>query len=300
VIYLYSKSSLKRKEHVVGYLFILPNMIGILVFVLGPVIAGLLLSFTQWDILSSPRWISIGNYKELLHDTLFWTGLKNTAYYVLLTVPAGMVVSLLLAILVNVPLRGVNFFRSTYFLPVVTSTVAISIVWKWLYNPEFGILNFILNLIGLPSKQWLSDPKLAMPCIAIMSIWHGMGYDMVIFLAGLKGIPTQLYEAAKIDGGSRTQMFLWITLPLLTPTLFFVLVMSVISSFQVFGEIYVMTNGGPGNATLTYNYFLYQNAFLWFKMGYAASLGYVLFLIIFLLTLMQVKFLGGRVSYELL
>jgi multiple sugar transport system permease protein len=275
-------------------------MIGILVFVLGPVIAGLLLSFTQWDILSSPRWISIGNYKELLHDTLFWTGLKNTAYYVLLTVPAGMVVSLLLAILVNVPLRGVNFFRSTYFLPVVTSTVAISIVWKWLYNPEFGILNFILNLIGLPSKQWLSDPKLAMPCIAIMSIWHGMGYDMVIFLAGLKGIPTQLYEAAKIDGGSRTQMFLWITLPLLTPTLFFVLVMSVISSFQVFGEIYVMTNGGPGNATLTYNYFLYQNAFLWFKMGYAASLGYVLFLIIFLLTLMQVKFLGGRVSYELL
>jgi len=275
-------------------------MIGILVFVLGPVIAGLLLSFTQWDILSLPRWISIGNYKELLHDTLFWTGLKNTAYYVLLTVPAGMVVSLLLAILVNVPLRGVNFFRSTYFLPVVTSTVAISIVWKWLYNPEFGILNFILNLIGLPSKQWLSDPKLAMPCIAIMSIWHGMGYDMVIFLAGLKGIPTQLYEAAKIDGGSRTQMFLWITLPLLTPTLFFVLVMSVISSFQVFGEIYVMTNGGPGNATLTYNYFLYQNAFLWFKMGYAASLGYVLFLIIFLLTLMQVKFLGGRVSYELL
>ena len=275
-------------------------MIGILVFVLGPVIAGLLLSFTQWDILSSPRWISIGNYKELLHDTLFWTGLKNTAYYVLLTVPAGMVVSLLLAILVNVPLRGVNFFRSTYFLPVVTSTVAISIVWKWLYNPEFGILNFILNLIGLPSKQWLSDPKLAMPCIAIMSIWHGMGYDMVIFLAGLKGIPTHLYEAAKIDGASRTQMFLWITLPLLTPTLFFVLVMSVISSFQVFGEIYVMTNGGPGNATLTYNYFLYQNAFLWFKMGYAASLGYVLFLIIFLLTLMQVKFLGGRVSYELL
>jgi len=291
---------LKRKEHVVGYLFILPNMIGILVFVLGPVIAGLLLSFTQWDILSSPRWIGIGNYKELLHDTLFWTCLKNTAYYVLLTVPAGMVVSLLLAILVNVPLRGVNFFRSTYFLPVVTSTVAISIVWKWLYNPEFGILNFILNLIGLPSKQWLSDPKLAMPCIAIMSIWHGMGYDMVIFLAGLKGIPTQLYEAAKIDGASRTQMFLWITLPLLTPTLFFVLVMSVISSFQVFGEIYVMTNGGPGNATLTYNYFLYQNAFLWFKMGYAASLGYVLFLIIFLLTLMQVKFLGGRVSYELL
>jgi multiple sugar transport system permease protein len=275
-------------------------MIGILVFVLGPVIAGLLLSFTQWDILSSPRWIGIGNYKELLHDTLFWTCLKNTAYYVLLTVPAGMVVSLLLAILVNVPLRGVNFFRSTYFLPVVTSTVAISIVWKWLYNPEFGILNFILNLIGLPSKQWLSDPKLAMPCIAIMSIWHGMGYDMVIFLAGLKGIPTQLYEAAKIDGASRTQMFLWITLPLLTPTLFFVLVMSVISSFQVFGEIYVMTNGGPGNATLTYNYFLYQNAFLWFKMGYAASLGYVLFLIIFLLTLMQVKFLGGRVSYELL
>lgn len=294
-----SRSSLKRKEHIVGYLFILPNMVGIIIFVLVPVIIGLVLSFTKWDLLSPPIWTGIGNYRELLYDPLFWTSLKNTAYYVILTVPAFLTVPLLLALLVNKTLKGIEIFRAIYFIPVVTATTAISIVWKWLYNPEFGILNFILGLIGIPPKQWLNDPKLAMPCIAIMSVWHGMGYDMMIFLAGLKGIPTQLYEAAKIDGANRSQMFLWITLPLLTPTLFFLLVINLISSFQVFGEIYVMTNGGPGNATLTYNYFLYQNAFLWFKMGYAASLGYVLFLIIFILTLIQFKLAGRGVIYEL-
>ncbi len=294
------RSSLKRKEHIVGYLFILPNMIGIFIFVLGPVVAGLLLSFTKWDLLSSPIWIGINNYKELLHDPLFWTSLKNTAYYAVLTVPAFLIFSLLLAILVNRSLKGINIFRAIYFIPVVTSVTAISIVWKWIYNPEFGILNFLLGFIGVSPKQWLSDSKLAMPCIAIMSIWHGVGYDMMISLAGLKGIPSQLYEAAKIDGASRIQMFLWITLPLLTPTLFFLLVINLIGSFQVFGEIYVMTDGGPGNATLTYSYFLYQNAFTWFKMGYASSLGYVLFLIIFILTLIQFRFLGRRVAYEFL
>ncbi len=291
---------MKRKEHIVGYLFILPNMIGIFIFVLGPVVAGLLLSFTKWDLLSSPIWIGINNYKELLHDPLFWTSLKNTAYYAVLTVPAFLIFSLLLAILVNRSLKGINIFRAIYFIPVVTSVTAISIVWKWIYNPEFGILNFLLGFIGVSPKQWLSDSKLAMPCIAIMSIWHGVGYDMMISLAGLKGIPSQLYEAAKIDGASRIQMFLWITLPLLTPTLFFLLVINLIGSFQVFGEIYVMTDGGPGNATLTYSYFLYQNAFTWFKMGYASSLGYVLFLIIFILTLIQFRFLGRRVAYEFL
>lgn len=293
-----SKSTLKKKEHIIGYLFILPNMIGILVFVLGPVIAGLILSFTKWDLLSSPIWIGVNNYKELLYDPLFWKSLQNSTYYALLTVPAFLVFPLLLAVLVNRTLKGVNIFRTIFFIPVVTAVTAISIVWKWLYNPEFGLLNYILSLVRIPPKQWLNDPKLAMLCIAVMGVWRGMGYDMMIFLAGLKGIPPQLYEAAKIDGASRIQMFLWITLPLLTPTFFFLLVINVISSFQVFGEIYVMTNGGPGNATLTYNYFLYQNAFLWFKMGYAASLGYILFLIIFILTFIQFRFIGRGVIYE--
>ncbi len=293
-----TQSTLKRQEHIAGYLFILPNLIGVLVFVVLPVIAGLVLSFTRWDLLTPPVWINIDNYKQLLHDPLFWVGLKNSAYYSLLTVPAGIVVSLLLALLVNIPLKGINIFRTIYFIPVVTSITAISLVWKWLYNPEFGILNFILEKFGLPPQQWLNDVHLAMPCIALMSIWRSMGYNMVIFLAGIKAIPTQLYEASRIDGANRFQMLWHITLPLLKPTLFFVLVMSIIGSLQVFGEIYVMTNGGPGNATLTYNYFLYQNAFLWFKMGYAASLGYVLFLIIFVLTIIQFKFLGARISYE--
>jgi len=292
------QSTLRRQEHIIGYLFIIPNFLGVTVFVLLPVIAGLVISFTKWDLLTSPIWTGINNYRQLFYDPLFWKGLKNSAYYSLLTVPTGIAVSLLLALLVNIPLKGINIFRTIYFVPVVTSITAISLVWKWLYNPEFGILNFILDKFGLPPQQWLNDVKLAMPCIALMSIWRGMGYNMVIFLAGIKAIPTQLYEAAKIDGANRFQMLWRITLPLLRPTLFFVLVMSIISSLQVFGEIYVMTDGGPGNATLTYNYFLYQNAFLWFKMGYAASLGYILFLIIFILTLIQFKVLGSRVSYE--
>jgi ABC-type sugar transport system permease subunit len=291
-------SSLKKQERLMGYLFILPNFIGVLIFVLLPVIAGLLISFTKWDLLTPPVWVGVDNYNQLPFDPLFWKGLKNSAYYALLTVPTGIVVSLSLALLVNIPLRGVNIFRTIYFVPVVTSITAISLVWKWLYNPEFGILNFILEKLGLPPQQWLNDVKLAMPCIALMSIWRGMGYNMTIFLAGIKGIPPQLYEAAEIDGANRFQKLWNITLPLLKPTLFFVLVMSVIGSLQVFGEIYVMTDGGPGNATLTYNYFLYQNAFLWFKMGYASSLGYILFVIIFTLTLLQFKLLGSRISYE--
>lgn len=294
------KKYLKRQESFIGYLFILPNFIGVSVFVVLPVVAGLFISFTKWDLLSPPIWAGISNYIQIPNDPLFWKGLKNSIYYTLLTVPAGIIVSLLLALLVNIPLKGINIFRTIYFIPVVTSITAISLVWKWLYNPEFGILNFILEKLSLPPQQWLNDVKLAMPCIALMSIWRNMGYNMTIFLAGIKGIPSQLYEAAEIDGASRFQKLWCITLPLLKPTLFFVVVMSIIGSLQVFGEIYVMTDGGPGNATLTYNYFLYQNAFLWFKMGYASALGYILFLIIFTLTILQFKFLGARISYEVI
>lgn len=293
------KGRMKRQEAYIGYLFITPNLFGVFVFVLGPVIAGLLISFTEWDLLTKPVWIGLQNYLDLLRDPLVGLSLKNTAYYAVLTIPLGMTVSLLLALLVNIPLPGINIFRTIYFIPVVSSITAVALVWKWLYNPEFGILNYILALFRLPQLAWLNDPKLAMPCVALMSIWHGMGYNMVIFLAGLKAIPKQLYEAARIDGANSWQCFRHITLPLLAPTTFFILVMSIIGSFQVFGQIYVMTNGGPGNTTLVYNYFLYQNAFLWFKMGYASALGYVLFLIIFVLTLINMKILGGRVSYEL-
>jgi multiple sugar transport system permease protein len=283
-----------------GYLFIAPNLVSILVFVAGPVLAGLVLSFMEWDLLSTPIWVGLDNYiKMFTKDNLFWKSLWNSIYYSILTIPVGIGISLILAILVNRDMPGINFFKSALFLPVVSAITAIALVWKWLYNPEFGIFNYILELLGLPPLDWLNDPRLAMPSIALMSIWKNMGYNMVILLAGLKGIPRQLYEASAIDGASGWTTFRYITVPLLTPVLFFVFVTSTIGSLQVFGEVYVMTEGGPANATMVYNYLLYQNAFVWFKMGYASALGYFLFLLILLLTLGQLRFMGQRVNYDL-
>lgn len=290
----------RKRTMLAGYLFIAPNLVSILVFVAGPVLAGLVLSFMEWDLLSTPIWVGLDNYiKMFTKDNLFWKSLWNSIYYSILTIPVGIGISLILAILVNRDMPGINFFKSALFLPVVSAITAIALVWKWLYNPEFGIFNYILELLGLPPLDWLNDPRLAMPSIALMSIWKNMGYNMVILLAGLKGIPRQLYEASAIDGASGWTTFRYITVPLLTPVLFFVFVTSTIGSLQVFGEVYVMTEGGPANATMVYNYLLYQNAFVWFKMGYASALGYFLFLLILLLTLGQLRFMGQRVNYDL-
>ncbi len=290
----------RKRNMIAGYLFIAPNLLSILIFVAGPVLAGLILSFMKWDLLSPPVWTGLTNYSTMLtDDNLFWKSLWNSLYYSILTIPVGIAVSLILAVLVNRQMRGINFFKSMLFLPVVSSITAIALVWKWLYNPEFGILNYLLELVRLPALDWLNDPRLAMPSIALMSIWKGMGYNMVILLAGLKGIPRQLYEAASIDGASGWRSFRDITIPLLAPALFFVFVTSTIGALQVFGEIYVMTDGGPANATMVFNYHLYQNAFIWFKMGYASALGYFLFLVILLLTLVQLRFMGKKVNYDL-
>ena len=290
----------RKRTMLAGYLFIAPNLLSILVFVAGPVLAGLVLSFMEWDLLSTPIWVGLDNYiKMFTKDNLFWKSLWNSIYYSILTIPVGIGISLILAILVNRDMPGINFFKSALFLPVVSAITAIALVWKWLYNPEFGIFNYILELLGLPPLDWLNDPRLAMPSIALMSIWKNMGYNIVILLAGLKGIPRQLYEASAIDGASGWTTFRYITVPLLTPVLFFVFVTSTIGSLQVFGEVYVMTEGGPANATMVYNYLLYQNAFVWFKMGYASALGYFLFLLILLLTLGQLRFMGQRVNYDL-
>lgn len=273
-------------------------MIGLLVFTLGPVVAGFLISLTQWDMLSPAQWIGLDNYRTVLHDPLIWLSLKNTLYYSVLVILVGPVVSLGLALAVDSPLRGVTVYRTIYFIPVVASSIAIAIVWKWLYQPDFGLLNALLRTVGIKPLGWLGDSQMAMPCVALVAVWQGMGYNMMIFLAGLKGIPAHLYEAAAIDGARGARRLWHITLPLLTPTLFFVLVMSTINSFQVFGEVYAMTFGGPGNATLVYVYYLWQNAFTWFKMGYGAAMAYILFVIIFVFTLLQVGLLGRRVQYE--
>jgi ABC-type sugar transport system permease subunit len=275
-------------------------MIGLVVFILIPVIAGLLISFTDWDILSAPEFIGVDNYIELLtDDPLFWHTLKNTVLYSLVVIPGGMIVSLGLALALSGKIRGVGIYRTIYFLPYVCSTVSIALVWRWIYQPDFGVLNAIFSSVGLPRLGWLTDRNMALFSVALVAIWHSMGYNMVIFLAGLKSIPAMYYEAAQIDGASPPQHFRFITLPLLTPTIFFVLTISLIASFQVFGMVYVMTDGGPGDSTQVYVFYLWQNAFTYFRMGYASAMAYILFLIMLLITLMQVRLLGRRVNYDI-
>jgi multiple sugar transport system permease protein len=293
-------SNQQKKEWLAAMLFLAPSMVGLVVFFIIPLLGGFGLSFTDWDLLSTPKFVGFENYQTALStDPLFWLSLKHTLQYAVMVIVVGVPLSLILALAVNVPLKGINVFRTIFFIPVVVSSIAASLVWKWIFQPEMGALNTVLKFFHLPTPMWLGDASTALISVAIVAIWMGLGYNMVIFLAGLKAIPRHLYEAAALDGAVGVQTFWYITLPLLTPTLFFVLVMSVIGSFQVFGQVYVMTtNAGPGNATLVYVYYLWQNAFKWFKMGYASALAYLLFVIILIVTVIQMKFLGGRINYE--
>jgi ABC-type sugar transport system permease subunit len=294
----YSKR--QKREWGVAALFLTPSLIGLVLFLLIPILGGFALSFTKWDLLSRPVWVGLDNYKTALTDPLFWLSLKNTLVYAAITIIVGVPLSLGLALAVDVRLRGITVFRTIYFIPVVASTISAALVWKWIFQPEMGALNTVLRFFGLPTPMWLGDPKTALLSVAIVAIWLTLGYNMIIFLAGLNSIPAHLYDAASIDGAVGAKAFWYITLPLLMPTLLFVLVMSVIGSFQVFGQVFVMTtNAGPGNATLVYVYYLWQNAFAWFKMGYASALAYLLFLIILAITILQMKFFGRRVNYDL-
>jgi multiple sugar transport system permease protein len=261
-------------------------------------VAGLFISFTNWDMLSSPRIVGLSNYVQLVQDPFVWLSLKNTLYYSALTIPGIIITSLALALAVNRAVFVSKVYRTMFFIPVVSSMVAVALMWKWVYNEQFGLLNWLLSQLGLSGLGWLSDPSLAMLSVALVAVWKSMGYYMVLFLAGLQGIPEHLYEAATIDGAGPWRRFWSITLPLLSPTMFFVVIISVIGSFQVFDQVYVMTQGGPGNSTLVFNYYLYQNAFEFFRMGYASALAYVLFALIFVVTLLQVKFINKRVHYE--
>lgn len=287
-----------NNEHVVGYLFVAPLIIGLLIFTYGPVLAAFALSFTKGDYISIPRWIGLGNYQTLLKEDLFWISMHNTLYYVIGVVPAGLLLSLLLALAMNQKLRGIVFFRSIFFLPTITSSVAISLMWLWIYNPEFGVLNFLLKQIGIKGPTWLASSTWAMPAVIIMSIWRGLGYNMLIYLAGLQGIPEVYYEAAEIDGADAWAKFRHITLPLLSPTTFMLLILSLIGAFQVFEYTYVMTGGGPVYATLTIVLHIYNNAFRSFQMGYASALAYVLFFILLSLTLVQLQLQKRWVHYE--
>ncbi|MDI6784143.1 MAG: extracellular solute-binding protein [bacterium] len=288
-----------------GYLFISPWLIGFIIFIFAPVIASFLLSFAEYDILTAPRWVGFKNYVTLFSDPLFLKSLNNTLYFSAVTVPLGLIFSLLLAMLLNVKIRSSYTFRVIYYLPAVTSGVAISLLWRWLFNPDIGLVNYFLSWFGIEPLGWLTSTTWAMPAVMIMSVWGSLGGPMLIYLAGLQGIPDQLYEAADLDGANFLQRFRHVTIPMLSPAIFFNLIMAIIGSFQVFTAVYVMTSsgvsiepGGPAHSTLVYVLYLYRSAFRYLIMGQACAMAWFLFLIILALTLFNFKLAQRWVHYE--
>lgn len=286
---------MKSNNLKIVFFFLTPAIGAIFIFFFIPVIAAFIISFTDFDIytlgdFSTLRFIGLDNYTKLLKDELFWTALKNTFYFVLVAGPLSIAVSLSVALLLNSKLtKFKSLFRLAYFLPVVTTLVAVAIVWRFIYHPNFGILNFFLGLIGINPIDWLGDPFWAMPSIIILAVWKNFGYNMIIFIAGLQNIPEELYEAADIEGANAFQKFIHITLPMLAPTTLFVSIITMIGYFQLFAEPYVMTQGGPLNKTLSIVQYMYQEGFRWWNMGYSASIAFVLFIIIFIGTLIQFR-----------
>jgi multiple sugar transport system permease protein len=285
-----------RSNEKVGYLFILPSLIHILAFLFIPLVFSFFLSFREWTkpSFADAPYIGLENYEFMLGDKRFLGALGNSIYFTLLNVPLGMAVSLLIAVVMNQKLKGVYFFRALFFMPVVSSWVAVSIIWLTLLDPNIGIVNYVLSWFGLPAINWLGDPRSAMPSIVLITIWKGAGFNMVIWLAGLQAIPEELYEAASIDGANRGQMFWRITLPLLAPTSFFLAVTGVIGSLQVFTPVYVLTKGGPLDSTNTAVFHIYRRAFQEFDFGYASAQSWVLFALIFLATIVQVVYVRRR------
>jgi multiple sugar transport system permease protein len=278
-------------ESITGYLFLLPDLLGLLIFLIIPIAYAFFISLHDWDGLSPMRWNGFDNYLNLFSDTQFWASLKITAIYTLIYVPVVYAISLGLALLVNQRLPFMRFFRTIFFVPVVLSLVVSSLMWKYIFDERAGLLNFLIGLIGIQPQAWLGSVELALPSIIIVSVWIQMGYFMVIFIAGLQDIPREYYEAARIDGANRWQMFFRITLPLLKPTSLFVIVISLIASFQVFDQIWVMTRGGPARATEATAVYIYQQAFQYLHLGYGSAVAFVLFVVILSCSLIQFRLL---------
>lgn len=293
-------TKMQRREAIQGYLFISPWLIGFALFTLGPMLASFYYSFTLYNVQTSPQFIGLENYVyALTKDQLFWTSVKRTLMWALLTVPLSMVGSLFAAILLNQKLRGVSFFRTSFFLPHLTPIVAASILWLWILQPDIGILNSLLAMVGIRGPDWLQSIQWAMPALAMISLWVGIGGNkMLIFLAGLQAIPDTLYEAADIDGATAWQKLLAITIPMISPAIFFNLVLGIIASFQVFGMAFVTTRGGPAYATYFYALHLYEQAFVSFSMGYGSALAWLFFAALLLMTLFQLWLQKRWVYYE--
>ncbi|MEM5948283.1 sugar ABC transporter permease [Spirochaetia bacterium 38H-sp] len=293
------KLNIYKKEAAFGYLLISPWLIGFLCFMLAPLVGVILISFMRWDLITSPHWVGIENYKKLFQDPLFWQSLKVTLIYAAGRVPLGILTALVTALLLNQKVKFIGFWRVVYYMPVVLPPVAISLIWMWIYNGQYGVINSIIHgLFGIQGPQWLNDPVLVLPALMVMAVWSAAGRNMIIYLSGLQGISNELYEAAIIDGASSWTRFWKITLPMLTPVIFFHMVTGMIETFQLFTQAYVMTEGGPNNASLFFNYYLYQKGFQQYQMGYAAAMSWVIFLLIVGLTLLIFRSSKAWVYYE--
>ena len=288
----------KSRETRTAYLFLLPVLAYFTIMLFYPMCYSFYLSFTEWDMLSpAPELIGLNNYREAFDDPVFWISLRNTFSYVLYTVPATVVLALCLALALNQVKALSGLFRAAYFMPVVTSAVVVSIIWKWLYQPNLGLINIIFGSLGIPKMSFLESTAQVMPSIAAMSVWKGVGYSMVIFLAGLQDIPSYLYEAAAIDGASGWKLFRYITLPLLKNTTLFITVTSLISAFQVFTEPYILTKGGPVHSSRVLVLYIQETAFDYLQLGYGAAMVFVLFLIIMVITAIQLVAFRSRVEF---
>lgn len=290
--------SARSQERLAGLVFASPWLLGLLLFTVIPIGASIYYSFCDYQIVQAPKWIGFHNYVDLLvDDSRFLTSLWNTVYMVVVGVPIGMIAGLLIAVLLNQKVRGLSVLRTIYYLPSQISGVALALLWGWILNPQYGVVSNALWLIGIKAPLWLNDPAWVKPSFILMGLW-GVGGSMIIWLAGLQSIPDSFYEAAQVDGATPWVMFWKITLPLLSPTTFFVLTTSIIGTFQIFTQAFVLTNGGPVDASLFYALYLYDQAFQFFRMGYASAMAWVLFAIIMVVTLVQLKLAQSWVYYE--
>ncbi len=280
-------TGLRREESIAGYLFLLPNLIGFIVFMLFPIVFAFYIMLTDWSLAKPPTFIGLDNFETMVNDRLFWKSLGNSFYYTFVAVPTGIFIAFWLALALNRKMRGIIFFRTVYFLPQITLTVAAATIWRWMYQPEVGLVNYLLGIFGIDGPNWIHHTAWAMPAVIIMSNWQGIGLAMLILLAGLQGIPEEYYEAASIDGANSLQRMRFVTLPMLSPALFFVVVTSLINAFQSFDQFLVLTNGGPADATTPLTLYIYNSAFRFLKMGYGAALAAVLFVIILIITIVQ-------------
>ncbi|MBN1285821.1 MAG: sugar ABC transporter permease [Anaerolineae bacterium] len=296
--------SLAKREAAAGYFFVSPWLIGFVLLTLGPMLASLYFSFTDYNIIEQPSWVGLDNYAQLFQDPLFWQSIKVTLQFSALALPLGLLTGFALALLLNQAIPGVRIWRTIYFLPSVLSGVAVTLLWILIFNPKIGIINQLLALVGIDGPGWLSDPYWSVPALVIISLW-GIGQTMIIYLAGLQGIPTDLYDASKVDGANAWQRFWSVTLPMMTPVLLYNLVLGLIASFSYFTQAYIASSsisggelGGPVRSTLFYNLYLYQNAFRYFEMGYASAMAWVLLVIVLLLTLLIFRSSSAWVYYE--